>query len=290
MSLTASFSKAKLDKALTDFLTDTLTPSETLIRSEAEAAFSFFETADCGTSKHQTADTVNIAERNRMKQTLATLTLGQAPRRDLQPLLLEHLPEDRIAHFGLLDGLSAAEIEQRYAPQPGEKVTMTHMEDGSYVVLSAARVEIALQELIKKLEDQGFETFLLLCSGEYKNLVAENAVLLEPYSILPPLVNAITGGHQVGIMVAREEYLDEQAYKWQSLAQKPHYVVANPWQPTDHELTEAALQLQEQGADVVVLDCLGFHQRHRDFLQKMLGIPVLLSNTLIAKLAAELVA
>ena len=274
---------------MTDFVTDTLIPGETTIRSEAETAFSNFETAVRGTGQHPIADTLDSAERNRMKQTLATLTLGQAPRRDLQPLLLEHLSENSIAHFGLLDGLSAAEIEQRYAPQPGEKVTMTHMEDGSYVVLSAARVEVALQALIDKLEAQGFETFLLLCSGEYKNLEAGNSVLLEPYRILPPLVNAIASGHQVGIMVAREEYLDEQACKWKSLVQKPFYVVANPWQPIDHELTEAALQLQEQGADIVVLDCLGFTQRHRDFLQKLLGIPVLLSNTLIAKLAAELV-
>ncbi|ELO4851099.1 AroM family protein, partial [Escherichia coli] len=43
-----------------------------------------------------------------------------------------------------------------------------------------------------------------------------------------------------------------------------------------------------KGADVIMLDCLGFHQRHRDLLQKQLDVPVLLSNVLIARLAAEL--
>lgn len=230
----------------------------------------------------------NFAESKTMKHTLATLTLGVAPRGDLHPLLLEHLPEEQIAHYGLLDGLTPEEIEQRYAPVAGEKVAMTHIEDGSYVVLSAAKVEAALQDLIKQLEHQGFETILMLCSGEYKNLVTENAVLLEPYRILPPLVDAITGGHQVGIMVAREEYLGEQAYKWRALASKPHFAVANPWNTCEDDLIEAALQLQELGADVLVLDCLGYHQRHRDFLQKLMGIPVLLSNVLIARLAADL--
>ncbi len=37
-----------------------------------------------------------------------------------------------------------------------------------------------------------------------------------------------------------------------------------------------------------MLDRLGFHQRHRDLLQKQLDVPVLLSNVLIARLAAEL--
>ncbi len=43
-----------------------------------------------------------------------------------------------------------------------------------------------------------------------------------------------------------------------------------------------------EGADVIMLDRLGFHQRHRDLLQKQLDVPVLLSNVLIARLAAEL--
>ena len=46
--------------------------------------------------------------------------------------------------------------------------------------------------------------------------------------------------------------------------------------------------LLERGADVLMLDCLGFHQRHRDLLQKALDVPVLLSNVLVARLASEL--
>ena len=46
--------------------------------------------------------------------------------------------------------------------------------------------------------------------------------------------------------------------------------------------------LLAKGADVIMLDCLGFNQRHRDLLQKQLDVPVLLSNVLIARLAAEL--
>ncbi len=47
-------------------------------------------------------------------------------------------------------------------------------------------------------------------------------------------------------------------------------------------------ELLERGADVLILDCLGFHQHHRDLLQKALDVPVLLSNVLMARLASEL--
>ncbi|MDU4276553.1 MAG: AroM family protein, partial [Enterobacter asburiae] len=53
-------------------------------------------------------------------------------------------------------------------------------------------------------------------------------------------------------------------------------------------LIAAGKELLERGADVLILDCLGFHQHHRDLLQKALDVPVLLSNVLMARLASEL--
>ena len=57
---------------------------------------------------------------------------------------------------------------------------------------------------------------------------------------------------------------------------------------SDSDLLDAGRGLVEQGADVLVLDCLGYHQHHRDVLQKALDVPVLLSNVLVSRLAAEL--
>jgi hypothetical protein len=51
---------------------------------------------------------------------------------------------------------------------------------------------------------------------------------------------------------------------------------------------DAANSLKAQGAALVVLDCMGYHQQHRIGLQQRLGVPVLLSNQLVARLAAEL--
>ena len=72
------------------------------------------------------------------------------------------------------------------------------------------------------------------------------------------------------------------------LSNLPYYALANPNIDTDQHLISAGSSLQEQGADVLVLDSLSYHQRHRDLLQKALDIPVLLSNVLVARLAAEL--
>lgn len=58
------------------------------------------------------------------------------------------------------------------------------------------------------------------------------------------------------------------AAKWLSLEKSPYYALANPFTGSDSELLTAGKTLLEQGADVLVLDCLGYYQHHRDVLQK----------------------
>jgi len=72
------------------------------------------------------------------------------------------------------------------------------------------------------------------------------------------------------------------------LPTSPYYALANPSSDSDQHLISAGSSLLEKGADVLVLDSLSYHQRHRDLLQKALDVPVLLSNVLVARLAAEL--
>ncbi|RWR00619.1 hypothetical protein ED28_17305 [[Pantoea] beijingensis] len=223
-----------------------------------------------------------------MKHTLVTLTIGATPRNDILPLLLEYMTEEQIAHAALLEGLTATEIERQYAAEHHEKVLISHLPDGSQVLLSVAKVEAGLQRKIVELEAEGVETILLLCSNELSTLHARRAVLLEPDRLIPPLVKSIVEGHQVGIVVPMIEQIKQQSIKWKSLSRTPCFAVANPYHEDNDGLIDAALSLQEQGADVVVLDSLGYQQRHSDLLQKLLGIPVLLSNMLLVKLAAEL--
>ncbi|WP_368900185.1 AroM family protein [Mixta calida] len=222
-----------------------------------------------------------------MKQTLVIVTIAHSPRSDITPLLLEHLPEEQILRVSLLEGLSAEEIEEKYAPEEHERTLVTHLPDGSPFTLSADKVEEGLQQLIWRLEAQGTETILLLGYAADR-LQTHSAVLLEPDRIVPPLVKAIVDGHQVGVMISAEDPLRQQAIKWRNLSHPARFAVASPYHNDNETLIDAALQLQEQGADVVVLDSPGYHQRHRDCLQQLLGIPVLLSHVLLAKIAAEL--
>ena len=57
------------------------------------------------------------------QRVLGTLTIGQAPRPDVVPIIDRYIPaEVRRIHRGALDGLSHAEIAARYKAEGAEKL------------------------------------------------------------------------------------------------------------------------------------------------------------------------
>ena len=87
------------------------------------------------------------------EQILGTLTIGQAPRPDVVPIIDRYIASRvRRIHRGVLDGLSHAEIKARYRPDPGEPALVTRLQDGSTVELSRARMRDGVQGLLAILE------------------------------------------------------------------------------------------------------------------------------------------
>lgn len=223
-----------------------------------------------------------------MSASLAILTIGIVPMEEVLPLLTEYIDENQISCHSLLGNMSREEVMAEYAVEAGEEPLLTLLRDNQLVHVSRQKVERDLQSVVEVLDNQSFDVILLMSTAAIKNMTARNTILLEPLRIIPPLVASIVDGHQVGVIVPVEELLAVQAQKWQALATPPLYALANPIHDPPHQLIAAGKELQENGADVIMLDCLGFNQRHRDLLQKNLDVPVLLSNVLIARLASEL--
>ena len=223
-----------------------------------------------------------------MKATLAILTIGVVPVSEVLPLLTEHVSEQQITHLSLLGKMSREEVMEDYAVEAGEDPLATLLSDGKLAHVSRQKIERSLQGVIEVLDNQGYDVILLMSTAPIKGLTARNAILLEPMRIIPPLVASIVDGHQVGVIVPIEELMDNQEAKWHVLEKVPLYALANPFWDSEAKLIAAGEELLERGADVLILDCLGFHQHHRDLLQKALDVPVLLSNVLMARLASEL--
>lgn len=222
---------------------------------------------------------------------LGTLTIGQAPRPDISPILQAALPSGtRVIHAGVLDGLGQEEIAARYAPRAGQPMLVSRLLDGSSVRLDKAAVRATLDLKLRELEDQGCTVVLILCTGEFHGLALSRAWLVEPDRIVPPAAAAIAGDRQVGILVPLPEQAASEAGKFSALAHVPICAAASPYEPGLDHIRAAARQLRDQGAEVLLMDCMGFVEAHRAAAREASGLPVLLSNAIMAKLTAELIA
>ncbi|MCZ8952328.1 AroM family protein [Escherichia albertii] len=223
-----------------------------------------------------------------MSASLAILTIGIVPLQEVLPLLTEYIDEKNISHHSLLGNLSRERVMAEYAPQAGEETILTLLNDNQLAQVSRRKIERDLQSVVEVLDSQGYDVILLMSTAAIRGMTVRNTIFLEPLRILPPLVSSIVEGHQVGVSVPVEELLEAQAQKWQILQKPPLFSLGDPVHDSEQKIIEAGKELLANGADVIMLDCLGFNQRHRDLLQKQLDVPVLLSNVLIARLAAEL--
>ena len=224
-----------------------------------------------------------------MVKKIATLTIGQAPRVDMLPLLEKYLPAGDMEHFGVLDGLTYDEVKAQFGPGDGDKILVSRMKDGAEARLGSSKIEAGLQRKIDKLGAEGYKVIMLLCTGEFHKLKSDRALLIEPDRVIPVTVNAMIADRQLGIMVPAEEQIVEQEAKWHMLRRKPVCDFASPYTGSDDELISAAKRLQEAGAEFIVLDCMGYNEKHTVVIEKAVTVPVLLSNRLMARIVAEFI-
>ena len=113
------------------------------------------------------------------ERVLGTVTIGQAPRPDVVPIIDRYVaPQVRRIDRGVLDGLSRAQIDSRYKPEPGEPVPVTRLQDGCAVELSRARMRGGVQDRVAMLENDGCDVILLLCTGMFEGLECRRAWLI----------------------------------------------------------------------------------------------------------------
>jgi protein AroM len=222
------------------------------------------------------------------QRVLGTLTIGQAPRPDVVPIIDRYVSADvRRIHRGVLDGMTHAEIAARYKPEGGEPELVTRLQDGTEVVLSRARMKDGVQQALAALEAEGCDAILLLCTGTFDGLACNKAWLIEPDHIIPGMVAGLVEKRQLGIIVPIASQIGSERGKWRPLHRAPIFAAASPYAGSDDALIDAGKELKARGAEAILLDCIGFTERHRQALLP-LGLPVIVSNAVAAKALSEL--
>lgn len=219
-------------------------------------------------------------------KSVGILTIGQSPRTDVTPSI-EAILGNRVSivESGGLDSLTNETVHS-VEPDEWDTTYISRMRDGKSVKIGKSKLLPLLQAEMSALEET-VDIVLMLCTGDFPTLQAKKPIVY-PDKILNHIVRALLPSGSLGLIIPLEEQRESLLSKWQQEGLKIFTEVASPYEKSD--IAGAARALQKQGADIVVLDCMGYNEQHKSEAVKGSGLPVLLPRTLVARIIAEYVA
>ncbi len=219
---------------------------------------------------------------------LGAVTIGQAPRADVAGEFMQALGlEAELLQRGALDGLTRTEIDAM-APASGDYILVTRLLDGSEVRIAERCIEERMKACVRKLEEDGAELVVQFCTGEFPSLVSRK-LMLKPDVLMEHLVPGILLGRgRLGAVVPHPSQIPAMERKWAKTGCECVCVAASPYSGTGEEYERAARELAGKGADLIVLDCIGFTAAMKGIFRKVSGKPVLLPRTLLGRVAGEM--
>ncbi len=223
-----------------------------------------------------------------MAAKIGTITVGQSPRTDIVPDILDLLGNITLEERGALDGLTAAEL-QSLAPAPGDYVLVTRLRDGSSVRIAEKHILTRMQQHIDDLVARGVDGILLFCTGEFPPFNCPKP-LLYPQRLLQHFVAGVVGDRAVGILTPDVSQVEQAGGRWRKYGVKTVLVEpASPYGPAD-KVAAAAVALKERGAELLVMDCIGYTRAMKQQATALTGLPAVLPRTVAARAVSELFA
>lgn len=205
---------------------------------------------------------------------------------DIEPLL----PGVEILERGALDGFTDAELDG-LVQRSRDPVLATRRRDGKEIIVAEEDVMEGLRAGIEDLNTCDVEAILLLCTGTFPELESRSP-LLYPEHLVSHFVRALCRECLVGVMTPAEAQIPFQRNRWaEALGGMARVEVtqASPYAGDVLKGIEVAAQdLSAWGAEMIVMDCLGYTREMRALARQVSGKSVVLARTVVARAAAEL--
>ncbi len=217
---------------------------------------------------------------------LGLVTIGQTPRPDFEALFAAHTPGAEIRLAGALDDLAPDGV--RALERPGDDYPLlVRLGDGGSAEIPLATLAPRVEIAARALADAGAAAVVVLCAGDFPDIRCGVPVLV-PGRILPAVAGAQAPRRRVGVVTPVAGQAAAAEAKWR----RDGFHVEVAWaSPRAHdELGPAAAQMARADVDVVVLDCMGHDEAYRETFARLAGHPVLAAQTVVARVAGELVA
>ncbi|WP_080873734.1 AroM family protein [Oceanobacillus timonensis] len=209
---------------------------------------------------------------------VGVLTIGQAPRTDVTPSIQRILgPEIEIVERGALDRLDTDSFHT-VAPDTADTTYISRVRNGGSVKMGKSKLLPLLQEERDTLEEQT-DVIMMLCTGDFPTLQGAKPIIYPDVELNKAVREVMPSGN-LGLIIPLEEQRDSLIEKWNHPEIKKLVEVASPYEKSDIE--GAARALKNQGADLIVLDCMGYNEKHEERAMNASGLSVFLPRKVAA--------
>ena len=217
------------------------------------------------------------------------ITIGQAPRNDIMEDVFPLLEGDvEVLQCGALDKLTLEEMRS-IAPEQGDTVLVSSLRDGTSIAMGEKKIIPLLQECINNLESFGVTGILLLCTGDFKDLLTAKVPLLSPNRIMKGIIPTICDGKMLTVLVPDEEQKKEALEQWMREDVKINVIALSPYESTERDFEQVSEQLKNSSSSFVLMDCMGYSQKMKKYISERTGKNVILPRTLLAAILKEIV-
>lgn len=217
---------------------------------------------------------------------LGFATIGQAPRNDILASMLGAYGTE-VLQAGALDGLDG-DAFHTLRPQPGEPVLVSRLANGEQVWLSKPRVGPYLQDAVDRLAAHGAQVICVLCTGAFPGL-RSSAQLVFPDQLLSAVVDVLAPCGRLGVLMPDADQEDMLRSKWQRQGRELTFASVSPYRDGEPAFHTAAAALAAAGAQLIVMDCMGYTREMQAWVAASSPPPALLSNALVGSILRETV-
>lgn len=214
------------------------------------------------------------------------ITIGQSPREDVVASMFDSQPAMELVEAGALDDLGAREIAE-LSPRGGELPLVTRLRDGSEVVVGEDRLVPHLQRALERVLAEGATLVVVLCTGEFPALRCSVPIIF-PDRLLTRTVEAVLPCGKLGVLMPSPGQMEWMRGRWTTPQRSFVGAAASPYSAAA-ELSALASSLAGEGADLIVLDCMGFDRAMKRTVVEATGLPVIQANRLVGRVVEELV-
>jgi protein AroM len=216
---------------------------------------------------------------------IGMLTIGQTPRNDLIPGLLEILgPDYEIVEAGALDDHTMEDVE-KIDLNPDHYILVSRMRDGAEIKITKKYIIPRMQKQLEKLEEQGVRLTVVMCTGKFPPFKSKGLVL-TPSEVLKGVIKSALKSGKLAVVYPTAEQMPYAEKDFGAEGIQLYADTVSPYEPDD--VKGLLDRLVKEDPDLVFLNCFGFPYSIKKQVQEATGKPTIHSSAMIARVVKEL--